>query len=235
MKIAVSSSSFAQPFAAGALTQLEWLERTASELDADGVVFDIAHFPRVDDEYVAQLKKVCVDLGLTAVALDAPGLFDPAAPASAGATAISLAVALGAGLVRTTAGRPGDVPAESFRATIAAARTVIREAKRANVTIVLSPASGTLVADAADARHVLKDVDSAWLRLALDVDEPRDALVARDRVLLETIALNAATSPAARASARGWLLLEGNAHDDPFSELRNHLRTLRRERARIER
>ena len=82
MKLAVSSSSFAEPLASGELTQLEWLERCASGLAADGVIFGREHFPRTDPEYVAQLKKVAVDLGLVPVALDAGSLFENAAAAS---------------------------------------------------------------------------------------------------------------------------------------------------------
>jgi len=55
MRIAVSSSTFRRPLAAGELTQLEWLERCASQLDADGVLADLADFPRTDLEYTAQL------------------------------------------------------------------------------------------------------------------------------------------------------------------------------------
>src|SRR5579862_7300506 len=69
MKLAVSSTSFADDFAGGALTQLEWLDLCAAELEADGVVFELRHFPRTDAEYVAQLKKMAVDLGLTVAAL----------------------------------------------------------------------------------------------------------------------------------------------------------------------
>src|ERR1700722_3192204 len=60
MRIAVSRSTFRRPLAADGLTQLEWLERCASELDADGVLADLADFPRTDTEYTAQLRKVAV-------------------------------------------------------------------------------------------------------------------------------------------------------------------------------
>lgn len=54
--------------AAGDLTQLEWVDLCAHELMLDGVEFAGAHFPRVDDDYLAQLKKLCVDRCLTVAA-----------------------------------------------------------------------------------------------------------------------------------------------------------------------
>jgi len=59
--------------ARGELTQLEWLDLCASELDLDGVLFDTRHFARTDADYLAQLKKTAVDLGLTVTGLVALG------------------------------------------------------------------------------------------------------------------------------------------------------------------
>ena len=74
MKIACSSASFANDLRGGRLTQLEWLDVCANELEVDGVVFVAAHFPRWDGEYLAQLRKLCVDLGLTVAGLEAEAL-----------------------------------------------------------------------------------------------------------------------------------------------------------------
>ncbi|MBD5634860.1 MAG: hypothetical protein IAI49_10310, partial [Candidatus Eremiobacteraeota bacterium] len=71
MKIACSSASFAQEIRRGDLTQLDWLDLCANELELDGVVFDADHFPRTDADYLAQMKKAAADLGLTVAALAA--------------------------------------------------------------------------------------------------------------------------------------------------------------------
>ncbi len=76
----MASSSFAALLRRGSLTHLEWLELCASRLDADGVVFAQADFPRTDGEYAAQVKKVAVDLGIVPLALEVPGLLDPDVP-----------------------------------------------------------------------------------------------------------------------------------------------------------
>ncbi|MGH8163526.1 MAG: hypothetical protein ACREP1_04245, partial [Rhodanobacteraceae bacterium] len=69
MKLACSSTAFDRELRDGDLTQLEWIDRCARELAADGLVFDVAHFPRTDADYLAQVKKMCADLGLTVAAV----------------------------------------------------------------------------------------------------------------------------------------------------------------------
>ncbi len=95
MRIAVSSSSFREPLAARALTQLEWIERCATLLGADGLLFDTAHFPRRDAEYTAQLRKVTIDLGMVPFGIDAATLLEPAAAADERDAVLALAAALG--------------------------------------------------------------------------------------------------------------------------------------------
>jgi sugar phosphate isomerase/epimerase len=160
MKIAVSSASFANAIAGGSLTQLEWLDLCANELEADGVVFETEHFPRVDPDYIAQVKKLAVDLGLSVAAVSAGDFFSGTGPAS-----LELAVALGAPVVAAPALRASDDPA-AWGAFAEVARTLAASAKSSNVTIALRPAPGTLCENAADLRRFTKDVDSAWLRFA---------------------------------------------------------------------
>lgn len=162
MKVASSSASFAPAFARAELTQLEWLDLCANELELDGVVFQAAHFPRLDDEYLAQLKKWAVDLGLTVAAVAADGLLQPD-----GARWLEVARALGAPLVVTRgAAASGDASAwGSFTESLSARA---RHAKHLNVTLALRDAPETLCVDSADLARAAKDVDSAWLRYALD-------------------------------------------------------------------
>lgn len=161
VKIATSSTSFARAIAAGELSQLEWLDVCANELEVDAAVFDAAHFPRTDDDYLAQLKKLAVDLGLTVAAV-AADLFG-----SDGERWLAVALRLGASLVLAYAPPENDdAGAWGAFADIVKARS--REAKRSNVTIGLSNAPRTLCTSVADLRRIAKDVDSAWLRFAPD-------------------------------------------------------------------
>jgi hypothetical protein len=163
MRIAVSSSTFRRPLAAGELTQLEWLEGCASRLDADGVLADLADFPRTDSEYTAQLRKIAVDLGLVPFGLDTVGLFERDAGA-ARESVLALATSLGALVVRSPLPAPGELPPATFVETVAIAKALGRAAKAANVTLLVPQAPGTLGEDLAAVKHLLKDADSAWIR-----------------------------------------------------------------------
>ncbi len=232
MKLAVHSSSFASALRRGTLTHLEWLEGCASRLDVDGVIFALADVPRTDAEYAAQVKKVAVDVGLVPVALDAPGLLDPERPDEERTAAIGLATALGASLLRTTAGPPGTLPPQTFVGMIAAAKALAKVAKAANVTLAVAPLAGSLVASVADLKHLAKDVDSAWLRYDVPFDDPQRALVgARERVLIERIPLGASIGPEVTAR-RGWFAIEGDGGDDPFAAVAQTVRTVRTAEAR---
>jgi sugar phosphate isomerase/epimerase len=164
MKIACSSASFAPSIESGALTQLEWLDACANELEIDGVVFAREHFPRTDAEYLAQLKKTSVDLGLTiaAVACDA-SLWN--APSH---EAIAVATALGSPLLVAPAPAAND-DSETWGAFADAVKEHSRAAKTHNVTLAIRNAPETLCHDGAALRRLAKDVDSAWLRYAPDL------------------------------------------------------------------
>ena len=218
MKVAISSSSFATALRRGELTHLEWLAECASQLGIDGVVFAAADFPRLDSEYVAQVRKVAVDLSLVPVALDLPGLLDPDRPVTDGPEALVLASALGAGLLRVTAGPPGDLPPETFSRTVATGKALAKLAKTANVTLTVSPAAGTLFTTVADVQNFCKYVDSAWLRYDLPANSPdRAALGTRDRVLIERLGLDEALGDV--ISRRPWIVLEGDGGDEPFERI----------------
>ncbi len=180
MRIAVSSSTFRRPLGAGELTQLEWLERCASELDADGVLADVADFPRTDSEYTAQLRKIAVDLGLVPFGLDAGGLFERDAGAAREST-LALATALGALTVRSALPPPGELPPATYVETLAIAKAFGRAAKAANVTLLVPPAPGTLGEDLAAVKRLLGDADSAWLRPCPRAADPAGAFGPKDR------------------------------------------------------
>jgi sugar phosphate isomerase/epimerase len=178
MKIAASSASFAADLAAGALTHLEWLDLCAAELELDGVLLDLAAFPRLDDEYVAQVKKLAVDLGLTVAGVElAPG-GDPAA-------GLDVAVRLGAPLLALAAPAASEDP-DAWSTFSAALKVASGAAKKANVPLALRNAPGTLCASGADLQRVAKDVDSSWLRFALDAAELA-ALDRGDALLVKTV------------------------------------------------
>jgi hypothetical protein len=211
MKVAITSASFDGPLAAGESTQLEWLEGCASALGADGVVFERRHFPRTDAEYVAQLRKVAVDLGLVPLAIGEPRLLAPDTDAAGREAALALAAGLGVPFILTQLPAPGDVPPAAFATAVSAAKAAIKTAKAVNVTLLAGLAPGTLAADAPALRHFVKDVDSAWLRCALPAGTDRSGLGARDRTLLVSVDSGADFAEAVELddAARPWFLLTG--------------------------
>lgn len=159
MKLACSSTAFDELLRSGDLTQLEWIDLCAHELAADGVVVDLRHFPRTDTDYLAQVKKMAVDLGLTVAALRHDGFFhgDEAHIDQS----LQIALAIGAPLVCA------PLPAETALAwndVQSALGSATSLAKRHNVTIALRNAAHTFAASVHDMKRVVKEADSAWLR-----------------------------------------------------------------------
>jgi sugar phosphate isomerase/epimerase len=215
MKLSCSSRPFASSLHAGALTQLEWLDRCI-DLAVDGVEWWTPHFPRTDADYLAELKKLCVDRGLTvaSLALDAPLRSDDVEACVADATAwIDRAVALGAPLVRFGCGAPVGSPGVAWRELIRGLKTLAGVAKDRNVTLALEPSEGSLVASPSECKRAMKECDSAWLRAALrlaqlrpdraDADEWR--ALAGDAVLLSCDAASIDADPLRVARAARYL------------------------------
>jgi len=194
MKLASSSVSFEAPIAGGELTQLEWLDLCATQLALDGIVFEARHFPRTDADYVAQLKKMAADLGLTVAALACDAILAARTeePDEAAAFWFEVAWGLGAPLVVTRAPAGGDDPL-AWGALVAAGRAAARAAKQRNVILAVRNAPGTLCAAPADLKQLTKEVDGSWLRFALDVAtfepaEPPDPLLPRAVIATHTLA-----------------------------------------------
>ncbi len=235
MKLAISSSAVDGLLASGALTHLEWLEACASDLDAEGVVIVLRHLPRRDDEYLAQLRKNAIDTGLDIVAVDAGTLYFGDEDATLRAEIVGHARALGAPRVLFTLGAPGVVPPADVRATVEALKAGTREAKRANVTLALRVLPGTLAGTLAEAKRIVRDVDSAWLRY---VDEP---LASDERAIERKTVLFYDTMPpdadmhraiALRSACdkhRMWLVVDAVDGTADLAGLRSWIATLRSE------
>lgn len=190
MKICCSSRSYASALQSGDLTQLEWIDRCAG-LALDGVDLASAHFPRTDSDYLAQLRKLCVDRGLTvaAVTLDATagGDGDVDAQAALAGSWIAHARELGAPLMRVACGASSGAPGVAWRELIRCLKTIAHEAKERNVTLALEPRDGSLVATSAECKRAQKECDSAWLRIALPLDFNLGSDADGDALLVETI------------------------------------------------
>lgn len=170
MKLCCSSRSHSRLLGTGELTQLEWIDLCAHAWMLDGVDLYATHFPRTDDDYLAQIKKLCVDRCLTIAALGSGVQFgeehvDEQIEEVKRWT--DVAFALGAPLVHFACGAVRGSPGVAWRELIRGLKYVCVHAKARNVTLALRPAQLSLVASPADVKRALKECDSAWLRLAL--------------------------------------------------------------------
>jgi sugar phosphate isomerase/epimerase len=163
MQFAYSSGAFDQALRRGDLTQLEFIDAVARETLFDGVVLDDRHFPRTDGDYLAQIKKMAADLGLTIAALATDAFF--VADEDAMRAALDRALALGAPLL---AGRLGAETALSWSEQLHKLGTASSLAKSANITLAVRNAPGTFAATEHECKRVNKETDSAWLRYGLE-------------------------------------------------------------------
>jgi sugar phosphate isomerase/epimerase len=165
MQLCCSTSSYRRT------TQLEWVDRCARALLVDGVEFDARFFPRTDDEYLAQLKKLCADRCLTVASVTALvtlGGDEVDAVLETFLPWIDHALALGAPLLRFESGLASGSPGIAWREFVRGLKAACAHAKRRNVTLALQAGeSGALVASPGDMRRALKECDSAWLRMSM--------------------------------------------------------------------
>jgi hypothetical protein len=159
MKLACASGSLHRAMASGELTQLEFLDLCARDLACDGVVVDERHFPRVDDDYLAQVKKMATDRGLTIAALADAAFFTSTRERMA--AVLGHALALGAPLVAAPLSRELD---ESWNDQLAQLGVATSLAKALNVTLAVRNLPQTFAASAHDCKRAAKEADSAWLR-----------------------------------------------------------------------
>lgn len=218
MKLACASSAFDELFRDGALTQIEWIESCAREFDADGVVFDVRHFPRTDSDYLAQVKKMAADTGLTVAALEDDAFFG--GDEERMQQSLASALAIGAPLLT---GRLEAETSMTWSAALERLGQATSLAKRANVTLAVRNAPQTFAGTSLDLKRVSKEADSAWLRYGVDL-ENLDAAADPAALLPKTVLVWAAASGAARllCSFRGFIAL-----DVPPAETRNAVRTWR--------
>lgn len=177
MKLACASSSFHRDIERGELTQLEFLDLCARELACDGVVLDVRHFPRTDDDYLAQVKKMATDRGLSLAALADPSFFSSGPERMR--EVLRRAEVLGAPLVAAALEREVSCSWSDQLARVGVAASL---AKALNVTLAVRNAPETFASGTHDLKRVAKEADSAWLRFG---PEPETLEAGSDPVALQ--------------------------------------------------
>ncbi len=172
MKLACASGALHREIESGELTQLEFLDLCARELACDGVVLDVRHFPRTDDDYLAQVKKMAADWGLSIAAVSDSRFFR--SEEENVTRVLGHAATLGAPLVAAPLALQTECSWSEQLERLAFATSL---AKRLNITLALRNAPQTFAAGSADCKRVVKETDSAWLRYG---PEPQELDAASD-------------------------------------------------------
>jgi hypothetical protein len=159
MKLACASGLLHRAIECGELTQLEFLDLCARELACDGVVLDVRHFPRTDDDYLAQVKKMATDRGLCLAAISDAGFF--LSDTGRMRTILEQAVSLGAPLVAAPLARETECTWSEQLERLGIATAL---AKTVNITLALRNAPATFASGTHECKRVAKETDSAWLR-----------------------------------------------------------------------
>ena len=227
MKLACSSAAFDERFRSGDLTQLEWVDLCAHELAADGAVFDVRHFPRTDSDYLAQIKKMAADTGLTVAALSDASFFT--AQRAQMDASMEIALALGAPLLCSVLPAETQISWSEVKERLDEACSL---AKRCNVTLAVRNVPQTFAASSHDLKRVAKEADSAWLRFGPDLDrfEPPDdpqAVLARS-VIAFFPAVERSVSARLLAGIRGFAVLDDAAGACDAQRMKNALAAWRR-------
>jgi xylose isomerase-like TIM barrel protein len=231
MKLCCSTAAYGRAIDEGELTQLEWIDACSNDLNVDGVEFDGRYFPRADDDYLAQLKKLCADRCLTVACVRSPvalGGADVDASIASFLPWIAHAAALGSPLVRfSCAASPDGSPGIAWRELIRGLKAACVDAKRLNITLALERGEeGSLVSSSAEIKRAQKECDSAWLRVATRAEDLAGADGAAYLALVdETVIVTALTGErrlihAVDASGvRGFISLVGRPSNiDALSE-----------------
>ncbi len=198
MKLGCSSSSYHAAFRAGRIDQREWVRICAEQLEVDGVELVDVHFPTTDRNYLRELKRQCVDLGLTIAGLAVTNDFGPDDRRAQEIEKVrqwtDVATFIGAPIVRVFSGTPAVSPplvpeAEegrivgafrkvfgptqpNVRRTWSDAAYALRQcadyAGEHVVVLALQNAPRAMVSTQAELTQCLHDVGSPWLRVSLD-------------------------------------------------------------------
>jgi hypothetical protein len=181
MKLACASSAFDRAIERGDLTQIEFIEMCARELLSDGVVLDARHFPRTDDDYLAQVRKMATDLGLDIAALRSDEFFT--ADDESMRFTVTQARALATPLIVAPLALETALPWSAQLERLGHATSL---AKGANVTLAVRNAPGTFASNVRELRRTTKEADSAWLRYGLEPEllDTADLLQLRANVVL---------------------------------------------------
>ena len=184
MKLGCICGTFNRTFDAGAMDQMQFLTRCATDLKVQGVELQDIHFPQTRPAYLRMIRRTTRDLDLAIVGIGVHNDFGRADPTIRQSEVVKVkqwvevAEQLGAPLVRVFAGYPEGGPAESrarWPAMINSLREVAAFAGHAGVRLGLENHNhAAFTPTAAEYLRVLEEVKSPSLVPLLDTGNYTD-------------------------------------------------------------
>jgi sugar phosphate isomerase/epimerase len=184
MRIGCICGTFNRSFDAGAMDQVRFLTRCATDLLVQGVELQDIHFPQTRPAYLQMLRRTARDLDLTIIGIGVHNDFGRADPTIRQSEVVKVkqwvevAEQLGAPLVRVFAGYPEGDPAQSgarWPAMIDSLREVAAFAGHAGVRLGLENHNhAAFTPTAAEYLRVLEEVKSPHLVPLLDTGNYTD-------------------------------------------------------------
>jgi sugar phosphate isomerase/epimerase len=193
VRIGCICGTFNRSFDAGAMDQVRFLARCATDLLVQGVELQDIHFPQTRPAYLQMLRRTARDLDLTIIGIGVHNDFGRADPTIRQSEMVKVkqwvevAEQLGAPLVRVFAGYPEGDPAQSgarWPAMIDSLREVAAFAGHAGVRLALENHNhAAFTPTAAEYLRVLEEVKSPHLVPLLDTGNYTDGWPSLEKTL----------------------------------------------------
>lgn len=172
MKLGCSSWSFHRTIAQGKMDQKSWIEKCAKELKLDGVELLDAHFPSTTRDYLKDLKKYIIELGLTISCVSVSNHFttldDNLRRQNVDKVKrwLDIAYFMGAPVLRIFAGAAKELQTTAiWNKVIGCLKECCRYAEDSGIVLGLENHGGF---SADEVLRMFKETDSPWLKMTLD-------------------------------------------------------------------
>ena len=190
MKLGCICGTFNRSFDSGALDQIRFLHRCASDLKVQGVELQDIHFPQTRPAYLRMLRRTARELGLSIVGVGVHNDFGRADPTLRQSEVtkvkqwVEVAEHLGAPLVRVFAGYPEGDREARWPAMIDSLREVADFTRHAGLCLGLENHNhGAFTPTADEFLRVLREVNSPHLVPLLDTGNFTDGWTSIQRVV----------------------------------------------------
>lgn len=198
MRIGMCSWSHHPEFAAGRMDLFDWMSMCASELRVHGIEITDRHLQSTDEDYLAAVKRIAVDLNLTISALTVSNDFGLETEAEltkeleSMERALEVAHALGAPMLRVFAGWPVVKKETQWKEMVRCMQIACLLAERETTVLAVENHNhGGFLQTAEDVQRLMNDTDSEWLRLNLDTGNYIDGFESIEKTLIYTVHVHA--------------------------------------------